>query len=172
MREALPARVVAHVKRRGLGAVAPPSTAVSAYNQANTDWQNQVVAVINAGDTYLNEGSTAQALSSYQAAGAAGATSLGPEIDLIGYPRASQPWTQKAWKLNTLLAATTSVADAQTFVKNMSLFYQIALSAVADRINGISDETALPSLGGSQIAYAAGLAILAGGAWSIFGAPR
>ena len=109
------------------GAAPSTATAAAALQKAQTDWQNQVVAVIAAGDSYLNAGETAQALSTYQAAGNAGATSVGPEIDLIGYPQVSQPWTQKAWKLNALLSATTAVGDAQSYVKNMSLDYQIAL---------------------------------------------
>jgi hypothetical protein len=148
---------------------APPNTATAAaaLQQAQTDWQNQVVAVIATGDSYLNAGETAQALSSYQAAGNAGATSVGPEIDLIGYPQVSQPWTQKAWRLNALLAATTSVGDAQAYVKNLSQDYQIALSAVLDKING-SNIAPLPSIGPTQVVMAAGLAAVIGGVLTLW----
>lgn len=143
------------------GAAPSTATAAAALQKAQTDWQNQVVAVIAAGDSYLNAGETAQALSTYQAAGNAGATSVGPEIDLIGYPQVSQPWTQKAWKLNALLSATTAVGDAQSYVKNMSLDYQIALSGVLDKINGL-DVATLPSIGASQVVMAAGMAAVIG----------
>ena len=142
---------------------APPSMSAAAVSlqQAQTDWQNQVVAVIATADSYLNAGETAQALSSYQAAGNAGATSVGPEIDLIGYPQASQPWTQKAWKLNALLAGTTSVGDAQTYAKNLSQDYQIALSAVLDQINN-ANAAPLPRVSAPQVAMAAGMAAIIG----------
>jgi hypothetical protein len=142
-------------------ALPAPTTPAAALQQAQTDWINQVVTVIATGDSYLNAGETAQALTTYQAAGNAGATAVGPEIDLIGYPQISQPWTQKAWKLNGQLAATTSVADAQTYAKNMSIYYQAALQGVLDKING-TNIAALPSIGPTQVVMAAGMAAVIG----------
>ena len=68
------------------------------YAQASTDLQNQVAGPVGAGDTYLAEGDYPSAVQAYQAAGQAGATSVGPEIDEVGAPNVTQPYTQQAWQ--------------------------------------------------------------------------
>ena len=114
-------------------ALAPPAPAYT-YDQASTDLQNQVAAVITAGDSYLAAGEVANAISSYQAAGNAGATVVGPEIDLAGQPNLTQGWTQWAWALNGQLAAisatstsTTDGTNAQNIAKQMLTIYQDAI---------------------------------------------
>jgi hypothetical protein len=123
----------------GLGATTalPSFTAPTsgAYEQAATDLQNQMIAVIQAGDSYYGAGEYQQAISSYQAAGNAGATGIGPEIDLGPAPNLTQPLTQKAWLLNSALAAvpTTSNAssdadNASQLVVQMATYYEQAIT--------------------------------------------
>jgi len=117
----------------GAAGPTPPSPAYT-FDQASTDLQNQVASVIASGDTYLSSGEVANAIQAYQAAGQAGATSVGPEIDLAGQPNLTQGWTQWAWQLNQQLAAisgsSTSTTDAQTaqnLAKQMLTVYQDAI---------------------------------------------
>ena len=145
----------------GLGAAAPMPAALA---QAQTDLQNQVIAVIQAGDTYLQAGETAQALATYKAAGAAGATGVGPEIDLAGYAAASQPFTQHAWRINASLQTATDPATAQNYAKNMQLYYTEAISAAYYAATA-PPEPGLPPLGGSQVAWAAVAAAVLGAAF-------
>lgn len=85
---------------------------------AQKDLASQVVAVISAGDTYYAADASAfrldysDAVSSYQAAGQAGASSVGPEIDAAGQAALTQPLTQQAWALNATLAALTKSGAA------------------------------------------------------------
>ena len=78
------------------------------YDGPEVDLNNQVVAAAAAGDTYLSQGDYKGAITAYQAAGMAGATSVGPEIDLVGMPNVTQPFTQQAWQLNAALAAVNN----------------------------------------------------------------
>jgi hypothetical protein len=140
-------------RRVGLGALPTPA----ALTQAQTDLQNQFTAVVQAGDTYLQAGETAQALTTYKSAGAVGAGTIGPEIDLAGYPQASQPFTQKAWRVNAYLQGTQSATDAAAYAHNMNLYYAEAISAATNAATE-PPVLALPPLGGSQVALAAALA--------------
>ena len=87
------------------------SASPTTFAQASIDLQNQVVAVVNAADVYYGENvqnlylDFSDATLAYQAAGQAGATSLGPEIDAAGAPTVTQPFTKKAWTLNGQLAS-------------------------------------------------------------------
>jgi hypothetical protein len=117
------------------GAAVPSSVEVSgAYAQASTDLQNQMVLVIQAGDIHYNAGSFGDAITSYQAAGMAGATSNGPEIDLTGAANVTQPYTQQAWNLNTELSQLSATGDqtsadaARNYVMQMLSLYQTAMS--------------------------------------------
>ena len=147
----LPPRIVKRQVRKrplhGIGAssISTPtssskSSAVNPYGQALADLQNQVQTPIKAGDTYLGEKDYAGALQAYQAAGQAGATSVGPEIDLVGAAPYTQPWTQKAWTANGTLASLGSVLNsdpnaksiatqAQGLVKGMLANYVSAIQA-------------------------------------------
>jgi Transglutaminase-like superfamily len=93
-----------------------PSLVLSSgpYAAASQDLQNQVVLPITAGDNYYSSGEYASAITSYQAAGQAGATSVGPEIDLAGAASTTQPYTQVAWNLNTNLQEISPTSTAQT----------------------------------------------------------
>lgn len=115
--------------------VALGATAITPYDQAATDLQNEVVAAAGAGDTYLGQGDFKGAVTAYQAAGNAGATSVGPEIDLVGAASVTQPSTQKAWTLNAALAAVNAAAPsqadatlAQGYIRQMIALYQQAIS--------------------------------------------
>jgi hypothetical protein len=90
----------------GLDAVAPTT-----FLQAGVDLQNQVLLVVGAGDAYYTENLAtfdedySDAVLAYQAAGQAGATSLGPEIDSAGAPTVTKPLTKQAWTINGQLQA-------------------------------------------------------------------
>ncbi|HTQ47939.1 MAG TPA: hypothetical protein VMI75_34515 [Polyangiaceae bacterium] len=92
--------------------------AATTFAQAQADLQNQVVLVVQAGDTYYGESQSnyyldyTDAVLAYQAAGQAGATSLGPEIDAAGAASITSPLTHQAWALNAQLAAITKSGPA------------------------------------------------------------
>jgi hypothetical protein len=79
--------------------------------QPALDLQNQVTLAVAAGDAYYLADTTAfrldfsDATQAYQAAGQAGASSVGPEIDAAGASSATSPLTQQAWSINAQLAA-------------------------------------------------------------------
>jgi len=123
----------------------------STFAQAETDLQNQVIAVIAAGDVYYRENVAnfyldfSDATLAYQAAGQAGATSIGPEIDAVGVAL-TPPIVQQALTLNdslqalpktglpdseNKLAAYHNQADAdkaKTLVSQMVALYNQAIS--------------------------------------------
>ena len=92
--------------------------AASTFVQAGADLQNQVLLVVNAGDIYYTADLAAfyldysDAVLAYQAAGQAGATSLGPEIDSAGAPTVTKPLTTQAWTLNGQLQALPKSGSA------------------------------------------------------------
>lgn len=92
-------------------AVAGFALGASTFAQSAADLQNQVVLVVAAGDAYYLADSTAfrldftDATQAYQAAGQAGASSVGPEIDSAGASSTTSPLTQQAWNINAQLAA-------------------------------------------------------------------
>jgi hypothetical protein len=120
------------------GTVPAPALTVDPYALAATDLANQVVAVISAGDTYMaaTPPEYSAAVSAYQAAGQAGATSVGPEIDLAGYPLVTKPLTQQAWYMNRALALAVPASavaldaqSAQSTAKQMAALYTQAIAA-------------------------------------------
>jgi len=131
---------LAEVPRVTLGRLPPRSLgatpmSVTGFAQASTDLANEVTAVIAAGDTYASAtpAEPASALSSYKAAGQAGATVVGPEIDLAGAAWATQPLTHQAWVTNGDLQAITgtdaaSLAQARLLVTNMQSLWQQAIN--------------------------------------------
>lgn len=160
--------------KRWIGA-ASDVTALPAdpYTKAQTNLANQVAAVVAAGDAYLaaQPPEYSAAVSAYQAAGNAGATSVGPEIDLAGRPAATQPLTQQAWLLNRGLAAMTpATADAayaqsaQSTVKNMVLLYNQAIDAGRKSIaSGGATDSSPPDWGAGETFAAIGVAGLVSG---------
>jgi hypothetical protein len=110
-----------HVMRMGLGDAAGD---LQAFNLS-----------VSAGDTYLNAGEFTNAISAYQAAGAAGASVVGPEID-VQTGGASKPLTQQAWAINGNLAAINGITswdaqNAQGFARQMQNLYNQAITASA-----------------------------------------
>jgi hypothetical protein len=107
------------------------------YAQSSIDLDNQVLAPLGAASTYLGEGQYQAAVTAFQAAGEAGATAVGPEIDLVGAANVTQPITQRAWVINGALAAvnsttTAALSDAiaaQQFANQMAALYQTAIDA-------------------------------------------
>ena len=121
------------IARRDLGAVAP---AADPFAQAAGDLANRVNAVIASGDGYASSGNNPSAVSAYQAAGQAGATAVGPEIDMAGASSITQGITQQAVSLNSTLQAlnnsTSTTTDAQTaagLAKQMAALYAQAIDA-------------------------------------------
>jgi hypothetical protein len=120
------------------------------FDQAQSDLENMVGGPISAGDVYLTEAGTdlpangqadtpstnyASAVTAYQAAGMAGATVVGPEIDLAGASWITQPLTHQAWVSNGDLQAITATGAtqeqaqlAQTYIKNMMALWQQAIN--------------------------------------------
>jgi hypothetical protein len=147
---------------------APPATP---FDQAQVDLTNQVELPIQAGDEYLTEATPdyAYAVSAYQAAGNAGATSVGPEIDLAGVWWVTQPLTHPAWETNAELQAIPSANAtieqaqlAQMYAKGMAAQYQQAINAgSAALLRG-----ARPPVAGTPMTkallYAGGVGVLAG----------
>lgn len=121
---------------RLLGAATPAVT----WDEAATDLNNQVGALISQGDLWAATANpTVQdfvsAVYAYQQAGVAGATKIGPEIDSAGRPEVTQKYTQQAWTLNAALAAvnatTSTQADvdlASEYAKQMYAAYQTAIA--------------------------------------------
>ena len=107
------------------------------YGQAQADLATKMQTQLTVGDTANTAGQYVQAITAYVAAGNAGATVIGPEIDLAGYPNVTQPWTQAAWQMNGALAtiaATTTptqtdATSAQTIAYDMLSYYQSAITA-------------------------------------------
>jgi hypothetical protein len=118
-----------------------PTSASNPYGQALVDLQNMVQTPVGIADTYLAGGNYASALTAYQAAGQAGATVVGPEIDLVGAPAYTQPLTKQAWITNGTLAGIspvnqTNAALAQSLVKEMLASYVAAIQAGQTAFNG------------------------------------
>lgn len=150
---------------RYVGAVPASQTL---YAQAAADLTNQVMTVIQAGDTYRSAGQWRDAIHSYQAAGMAGATGVGPEIDLVGAANATQPFTQKAWDLNqnlnagvTIQPTESNVAYARNLVSQMVGYYVAAIQA---------GQAALAKTGGSLTVPGGGMSLLEAGGWTLGGA--
>jgi len=170
-----------------LGALGAPG---SPFAQANANLTAMMWAV-KAGDMYRQAGEFANAIGAYQAAGNAGATVVGPDIDLAGAPSTTQPITQQAWALNgrlngglwliggqlvplsasPTLEAATAAASA---VKQMIAYYQQAI-AVGTAAVASATKTAFPGPDTSTntiIAWTVGLGIAAGLGWAVWRSHR
>ena len=158
----------------------PPGTlqASGPYAQAQTDLNNQVGVTIQAGDAYLAAKEYGNAIQAYMAAGNAGATSIGPEIDLAGAPNVTQPYTQKAWLLNGALQqaggsataagkmpAAQDAQVAQGYAKQMLAYYQQAIaagSATPNTVKGPGSQSGI-----SPGWWILGLAVAGGVTWGL-----
>ena len=154
----------------GVGAVhqgpqLPSAVVVSGnYAQASTDLQNQMLLPLEAGDLYYDATEFSNAVQSYRAAGQAGATSIGPEIDLAGAANVTQPLTQAAWKLNAQLASVSgsdqaSADQARAFATQMLSLYQQAIAA--GMRGGAGGAVSFPQ----ALGWAMGGGLVAGFAW-------
>lgn len=142
----------------------------SAFSQAQSDLDSQVTENISEGDTFLASSNYESAIASYQKAGQAGATVVGPEIDLAGAPAVTQPLTHQAWVTNGDLAAipgasaaTLENADlAQTYAKNNAALYQQAINDGSAAVT-LPNAGAKPASGpGQAVLWVLGLGTLAG----------
>ena len=130
--------------------------------------------------TYVQAGQWDSAVEAYKAAGSAGATVVGPEIDGLGAANVTQGYTQAAWTVNGKLATinstpyngtaatATDAATAQGYALSMDQGYRIALAA-AHAATGVSPNPGgspapAPSSSGvgTAIVVGLGLAILGG----------
>lgn len=155
------------IEKRGtvcLGIVPNQGAApASSFDKASTDLANQFTVVVAAGDTYMNASPPefAAALSAYQAAGQAGVSNVGPEIDLSGASAVTQTYTQQAWALNKQLAALTvdDIASAQNVARKMGDLYAQAIAAgQAALAKGPAASGIVPAVdGGPTSALKAGL---------------
>ena len=153
----------------------PYPTPSGAYADAMTG-VNAMAATAWAGDTYAAAGELAQAVGSYQAAGAAGATVVGPQIDLSGAPNTTQPMTQQAWTLNAALAAvnaaTPAAADVQTaagYAQQMLALYQQAIASGQTSVVRKSDPSPGPATSsGKAVAIAVGVGAAVGIAAALY----
>ena len=148
------------------GAPVPSTVEVAgAYQQASTDLQNQMALVIQAGDVHYGASDWEAAITSYQAAGMAGATADGPEIDLVGAANVTQPFTQQAWNLNAQLAELSptggqeSANAARSYVTQMLALYQTAMAQGQAAL----DQGGVPP-GGSLSLFQAAVYAIGGGA--------
>ena len=119
---------VGYIPVSALGATGATFTYNAAYGQSVADL-NAMLATIQAGDMYLQYGQYASAIQAYQAAGQAGATVVGPDIDLAGAPNTTQPLTQPAWVLNGQLADGLWLINGQLVTLASSPTYQAAVAA-------------------------------------------
>jgi hypothetical protein len=121
--------------------------------------------VIQAGDVHYGASDWEAAITSYQAAGMAGATSDGPEIDLVGAANVTQPFTQQAWNLNSQLAELSptggqeSANAARSYVTQMLNLYQTAMAQGQAAL----DNGGVPP-GGSLSLFQAAVYAIGGGA--------
>lgn len=151
-----------------LGRVGIALPSAGPFDQAQIDLVNQVNGPIYAGNVYLAEGNYGAAVLAYQAAGQAGATSVGPEIDLAGAAWVTQPLTHQAWISNGDLAAIASTgatqAQAQTaqiYISNMSALWQQAINdGIAAVVSGRRQPHAMNTA--TAVVWALGLGTVAG----------
>lgn len=156
----------------GCDGLAGPPTA-QPFDKSQADLANQVNGAIAAADVYLGEGKYQDAVVAYQAAGQAGATSVGPEIDLAGAAWVTQPLTHQAWVSNADLQAIASVGataaeatNARTYAYNMSALWQQAINdGIAAVVAGKRSPQPPSMLKG--LLWAGGLGIVAGVGYSM-----
>ena len=170
---------------RGLGPRYAGLGAAAAFAKANSDLTAMILTV-QAGDAYLKAAEYANAISAYQAAGNAGATVVGPDIDLAGAPNITQPITQQAWALNGRLATglwliggkLVPLASSNTYeagaaaaaaVRQMVTYYQQAIAAGSAAVASNAPQT-FPGPDTSTntiVAWTIGLGIAAGLTYAI-----
>lgn len=150
---------------------------VTDYSTASTDLANQFTLVVTAGDTYLaaTPPEYDAAVSAYQAAGEAGATSVGPAIDSVGSPF-TKPLTHQAWLINASLAAVPGGASAtlenarqaQAYAKQMGALYTqaIALGINPPPPGGVA------GTGIGAVPFVIGAGIVGGVLYAMWKAPR
>ena len=157
-----------NASRVGVGAVSPAGAAARfAHSVADLA---ALQSSVFAGDMYLQGGEFGSAVGAYQAAGQAGVTTVGPEIDLAGAPNTTQPITQQAWTINGQLAAIGAsspvLADAtraQGFAKQMLELYQQAIAAGTVALSKGADPAPGPTSAPSNVLLATlGLGAIAG----------
>lgn len=165
----------------GLGdalAVTTVTAGPGPYGQAAADLQNEVISVIGAGDVYAKGGDRAGAIQAYMAAGQAGATSVGPEIDLAGAANVTGPLTQQAWTVNGTLQTQGAAARAKTGgptdgdvataraqVVQMAILYEQAIGAGSAKPNTVKGPGAVGGV--NPLVPVAIVALVGGVTWAV-----
>lgn len=169
----LPPRTVGRVSR----AIKRRVGDANAMQAAATDLQNEVGLVITAGDGYVEDTPPdyTSALSAYKAAGQAGATVVGPEIDLAGASAVTQPLTHQAWVSNgdlqaLITADAPTVATAKQYISNMHALWQQAITDGMEALlspNPTRAEDPHPAVSAkSALAWVIGLGVVGGLAYA------
>lgn len=139
---------------------------MTSFAQAESDLAETVQASIQAGDAAWSAGNYAAAVAAYKRAGQTGAAVIGPEIDSIGVPDATQKFTQQAWQVNAQLANVNSTTPqsgdalaASALAQEMLTLYQNAIAA------GRRATTQMTDSGGGgvpTVVWVAGAAVVVG----------
>jgi hypothetical protein len=176
-----PEQIKAHLdayRLRTLGVtvvdVAPATNIATAWDVIAGDLNDKMGGLIAQGDAWQATSVTnnwSSAVAAYQTAGSRGATDVGPEIDAAGNPGVTQSYTQRAWTLNSALAAVNSSAaaseaDAQLAEGYAKQMYGLYQSAIA-RGMGLTNPNA-GSWGWGDVAIAAAAAGLVVGTGAFF----
>jgi len=174
-----PCQAGATAATMGLGApptgAAIPSTVVvsGTYALASQDLDNQMRLPMVAADGYYNNGDFPGAVTSYQAAGSAGVSQDGPEIDLAGAAIASSPFTSLASQANAMLQSISATGagqaeadSARSLALLMLTYYQQAMAAGQASLDAASKTGGVPRGATAQVSLlqAVGVAAAAGAA--------
>lgn len=163
--------VVSHLgappRRNHYVLAAPPATA---FDAAQIDLSNLVSSQLYAGEASMaaTPPDYVSAVKSFQAGGQAGATRVGPEIDLAGAAWVTQPLTQRAWSANSQLAAVDATAPtleqaefAQAQLRHMLALYEQAINDGITAVVSRKEPPASLSIGRALL-WAGGLGTVAG----------
>jgi hypothetical protein len=123
---------------------------VDPYAQARIDLNSTVGSQIAAGNVAWAAANYPGAVQAYQLAGQQGASTIGPEIDAVGWPQITQNFTQQAWALNgtlaTIDATTAKQSDAllaQTLATKIDALYRSAINAGTGAANAPSQSSSM-----------------------------
>ncbi len=128
---------------------------MTTFAQAQSDLDALVGVAVSQGENAWQNGDYTGAVTAYQQAGAAGAQTLGPEIDSCGQAQITQNFTQQAWQLNAVLAAIpaatatqTQALEAASLAQKMLQLYQQAIDAGQTAAGSSSALPVVLALGG------------------------
>ena len=151
---------------RYLGAdPAPVIMTPMTFDQAAKDLNDKMGGLLTQGDSWQSSnvtGAMSSAVQAYQAAGQAGATQVGPEIDAAGNPGVTQKYTQQAWTLNAALAAVNATDTATASDAALAAQYAKQMYALYQQAIGIGGGTAGEMPWNTVLVWGLGIGTLAG----------